>query len=101
MLSGIGINSATNEDDIKWRYIIRRLMSYGVTSTGDFASDKHLLQKVERGQLPPIAEIQPPKTENFTQNTDYSEDNEQNHLEIQRTGAEQLGILMKLRLGLL
>ena len=101
MLSGISINFPKNEDDIHWRYIIRRLMSYGVTSTGDFASDKQLLQKVESGQIPPITETTASKTENYTQNSDYSENSGQNNLEVQRTGAEQLGILMKLRLGLL
>ena len=100
MLSGIGFSLNPNDEELQWRYIIRRLMSYGLTSTGNLNSDKHLLQKVERGQIPAITETTPPKTENFTENSD-STNIEQTTLELERKGAEQLGILIKLRLGLL
>ena len=100
MLSGIGLGLNPNNEELQWRYIIRRLMSYGLTSTGNIDSDKHLLEKIESGKVPAITETSPPKIEIYTETTDYN-DSEQTNLELQRTGAEQLGMLIKLRLGLL
>lgn len=100
MLSGIGLSLNLTNEELYWRYIIRRLMSFGIPSSGDFATDKQILQKIESGKISAITEISAPKSENYTENTDYN-DSEQTNLELQRTGAEQLAMLIKLRLGLL
>ena len=84
-------------------YVKRRLRAYGVPPTGDLEADKQLLAKVERGDLKPVVGVVESKTENFTLNTDYKQQEyspDVVKMESERKGAEQLGILMKLRLGL-
>ena len=99
----LGINSHFNDEEQLHRYIIRRLMAYGLTSSGDFYKDKQLLAKIERGQLQPITQSTTSNTENFVLNTEDNAPTQSpnENFEITRQGAEQLGILMKLRLGLI
>lgn len=104
MFSFSGVNFCANKDELEWRYIIRRLMAYGVPSSGDLATDKQLLQKVERGALEPVQGTKETKVENFVENVDYVQNSQNNELSLlaeQKTGAEQLGILNKLKLGLI
>ena len=85
-------------------YIQRKLRAYGVPSTGNLETDKQLLAKVERGDIKPVVGTVESNTENFTLNTDYKQQEitpEITKMEEDRNGAEQLGILMKLRLGLI
>lgn len=101
----IGFSVCKFEEELQQHlYIKRRLSSFGVPSTGDLNTDKQLLQKLERGELKPVEGVVQTNTENFTLNTDYKQQEhtpEVAKLEEERLGAEQLSILMKLRLGLL
>lgn len=93
------------EEDIQMaRYVQARLRAYGIPPTGNIDVDKQLLSQVERGELKPVVGVVKSDTENFTLNTDYKQQEytpEITKLETERQGAEQLGILMKLRLGLI
>ena len=100
MISSLGVNFSFNKDLMEERYIIRRLMALGIPSTGDIASDKALLKKVEAGLIKPVDEIHNTKAENIADNIDTKQNSIQ-ALESEKIGAEQLGILNKLKLGLI
>ena len=105
MLSSLGLNSLSfNQEELEQRYIIRRLMSYGVTPSGDIVKDKQTLRKLESGELEPIEAKQGGKVDNFSEKTDYSQSldsSERASMEESKLGADNLGILNKLKLGLL
>ena len=79
-------------------------MSYGVPPTGDITSDKQILKRIEAGEtFLPVISTQNTDTRQYTGASEYSQNNydeQLTKLETERPGAEQLGILMKLRLGL-
>ena len=105
MLSSLGLNSLSfNQEELEQRYVIRRLMSYGVTPSGDIVKDKQILRKIENGELEPVQASQKSKVDNFTENADYSQTQvspARANMEESRIGADNLGILNKLKLGLL
>ena len=100
MFSSLGVNFSFNKEILEERYVVRRLMSYGVPSSGDLSRDKTLLKKIESGQLEVVNSVNEAKTELYAESTDYEQTNQSNVLEESKIGAEQLGILNKLRLGL-
>lgn len=99
-----GISFYRYDDELEAKYLARRLMSYGIPPTGDVTTDKQLLKKVEAGAaLQPVESTRRAETEMFTGGTEYSQNINPEHtaLETERPGAEQLSLLMKLRLGLI
>ena len=97
-----GINFYRYDELLEAKYVARKLMFYGVPSTGDLTSDKQILKRIEAGERTlPVASAGNTNTEQYTGGAEYSSNLEQAKLETERTCAEQLGILMKLRLGLI
>lgn len=104
MFSYLGVSFHCNKEEMELRYIMRRLISYGASPTGDLTKDKQTLKKIERGELQPVQETFETKVENLTENTDYKQAEyiaELIPLTEERKGAEQLAILNKLKLGLI
>ncbi len=104
-LSLSGISFYNHNEEIEAKYIARCLMSYGVPASGDLTTDKRLLKRIESGEmLLPVVSSQGTETKQYTGATEYSHnqyDEQLTRLESERSGAEQLGVLMKLQQGLI
>ena len=103
MLSFLGVSFHGNKEEYELRYIMRRLMAYGVSPSGDLTKDKQTLKKIEKGELEPVTATHNTKVENFVENLDNKQTEnipELITLNEERIGAEQLAILNKLKLGL-
>lgn len=83
--------------DPEYQRIIRQLMAYGISPSGDKSADKIKLQRIEQSKESQNSQFSQSGSNKEKSNTEISE----NQFKDNGQGTDQLAMLNKLKLGLL